>query len=66
VRPFGIGGIFIAGMMYSYSFTIGFAALLFMPFSLSVSMSVSSYTHTFLAACSVLGVLYLHYHLQGR
>lgn len=28
VRPFGIGGIFIAGMMYSYSFTIGFAALL--------------------------------------
>jgi|CXWL01.1.fsa_nt_gi hypothetical protein len=28
VTPFGIGGIFIAGMMYSYSFTIGLGALL--------------------------------------
>ena len=28
VTPFGIGGIFIVGMMYSYSFTIGIAALL--------------------------------------
>lgn len=28
VLPFGIGGLFIAGMMYSYSFTIGIAALL--------------------------------------
>lgn len=28
VLPFGIGGLFVAGMMYSYSFTIGIAALL--------------------------------------
>lgn len=28
VTPFGIGGIFVAGMMYSYSFTIGLGALL--------------------------------------
>lgn len=28
VTPFGIGGIFVVGMMYSYSFTIGLAALL--------------------------------------
>ena len=32
VMPFGIGGIFIAGMLYTYSFTISLGALLLIPY----------------------------------
>lgn len=37
VTPFGLGGIFVAGMMYSYTFTIGIGALLLPAFLMSYS-----------------------------